>query len=630
MNQENMNQGQNNVPTNNTVNNMGYINVDQSQVVAPTTPVDQSQVVTPSTEPQKNPSNKKNKFIIIGVIAAVAILIIVLIVVFGSLFGKDGLNIKMPGLGEQKEHQFINIYEKDNIHYYVDENSKLYTFSGYSTLEEFENGYAVFSKENEKNKTEYGVINEKEKEVIKPGIYSEISRASNNCNFFKVKKDDSVGVVDEKGKIIIPVEYEDIHTISYSGTNKCIFIVGKDDKYHYASSNGTLFLETEKPSYWGGNTRVLETINEEYAGIVEIEDNYYNTVTGEKININLVNDIYFKKSVYFDENGYQIFGKDGKVKEEYSFPGITEFEVYVTQTKHIVITGRNYKDKIYTAFYRIYDMDFKLLKSKEIPETYRITLEEVNDKYFYLSLDKTFTKTKNYKTILFDSKLNETVKESLILGDYHETNNGELIYTESDYKKKFEAYNLKGEKLFSLDKNYGDKFEGELFTLYDMNNSSKYSVYNLEGKQLAKGFDRYSLLGKKFVVGYNYNYKETLVLTNGKKIFLENYTWGSCGDMPSAYNKKDGSYKVYDLEGNIILEQKIKEVECIGDKYEILAGEEKAVIYDVKNYKPIFEFDSEQYSYRRHSYDRGVEIIELENGFYTFDGKLVLSKESKQ
>ena len=166
-------------------------------------------------------------------------------------------------------------------------------------------------------------------------------------------------------------------------------------------------------------------------------------------------------------------------------------------------------------------------------------------------------------------------------------------------------------------------------TLYDMNNSSKYSVYNLEGKQLAKGFDRYSLLGKKFVVGYNYNYKETLVLTNGKKIFLENYTWGSCGDMPSAYNKKDGSYKVYDLEGNIILEQKIKEVECIGDKYEILAGEEKAIVYDAKNYEPIFEFDSEQYSYRNHYYERGVEIIELKDGFYTFDGKLVLSKVSK-
>lgn len=563
--------------------------------------------------------NNKKKNIIIGVIVLIVILIISLVAIL--FFGRNTL----VGVNERKEHAFVFIYEdSDGTQYYVDENNKLYTFSGYESLEEFENDYAVFSKRLDNGKIGYGVINKNGKEIIKSGIYSEIRTAISALNYFLVYKDGLSGVIDINGKPIIPIIYDDVTVDCFSDEDACLFIVEKDGEFHYASSNGTIFLEAEEPSYWGSSTRVLNSLNDEYDNIVEINEKYYNIVTGEEINIQLINENYFKMNILFNENGYEIYGKDAKVIETFEYPGLGEFDVYVTQTNHIVVTGRSHKNNKYSAFYRIYDMNYKFLKGEVLQEISGVTVEDVNEKYFYIVQDSIFTNSKINKMILFDSKLNETSKESLLKGHFYETNSGEIIYTESDYKKRYEVFNLNGDKLFSLDKNYGYIFKGDLFALYDLNNSGKYSVYNLKGEKLASGFADYEFSGKNFVVVSDYYYNETLVFSNGKTIYLENYKWSTCGDFPYAYNEKTGDYKIYNLEGKQILETLGETSDCISKRYHLLMGNDKATFYETKSYKPIFKFDSNKYI---DYYGMGVSIIELTDGFYTVNGKLILSKE---
>lgn len=580
--------------------------------------------------------SKNKKLLIIGGIVLAVVIIVVVVLLFFSR--KGGLNLGLGELfGEEKEHAFVFLYKDDNGNsYYVDENDKVTTFSGYEELDEdFVDGLAIYRK-NVDGKSMYGIVDEKGKDIIEPGTYSRIVRETENVNIFEVKKDDLVGVIDNKGKIVIPIEYDEIRTIYFSGTNVYVFLAGKEEQFKLLSANGTYIGEAEDPGYWGSlDVNLLDRVSDDSVGIIEYKEKYYNAVTGAQVDIKYDENLkynYFKRNVYCEPNvGITVFDKDANVKEILSYPGIRSIDVYKTKTNHIVVTFA-IEDEVSAYFnntfvYRIYDDNFKFLKEGKIVDLHEIEVTDVNDEYFYLTLDATFSDTHIDSTILFDSKLNEIKRESKLDASYYETVNGDIIYTESDYGKSYTVYNTKFEKLHNFDKYYGYTFTGNLFSLYDVSNNKNYAAIDLNGKVIASGFDdQRTIHGENYsvLVYEDYYNNETIILANGKTINYDKFSWSSCGNILDAYNRNTKEMKLHDIDGNVIGEVISSGAECYGDEYFVIDTENKSTIYDAKTLKVLYETNGENIS--SNYYNWGVNIIELKDGYYNFEGKLVLSK----
>lgn len=56
-----------------------------------------------------------------------------------------------------------------------------------------------------------------------------------------------------------------------------------------------------------------------------------------------------------------------------------------------------------------------------------------------------------------------------------------------------------------------------------------------------------------------------------------------------------------------------------GDKYLLLKNDNKYNVFNTKNNKNVFEFDISAFKNRYSK--KGLEIIELEDAFYNFEGK---------
>lgn len=632
----------------NTNNNIPVVD-NSNPIVQATQVVNSTAVVTPQSEVPNNivtpngnvPSNdnffKKNKKLLIigGIVLAVVAIVIVIILLFS---GKGGLDLGLGELfGEEKEHAFVFLYKDDNgTRYYVDEKDKITSFSGYEELEEdFINGLAIYRK-NVDGKSVYGIIDEKGKDIVEAGLYSSIERDAEFIDVFEVEKDEKVGIVDGKGNVVIPIEYDDIRTTYFSGTNVYVFLVEKEEQFKVLSANGTYIADAEDPGYWGSlGVHLLDRASDDSVGIIEYKEKYYNAVTGASVDIKYTENLrefYFKSNVYCEKDvGLTIFDNDANVKEKLSYPGIHSLDVYKTKTNHIVVIG-SFEDETSQSFtntfvYRIYDENFKFLKEGKLQDIYKIEVTDVNDEYFYLTINASFSETAEDSTILFDSKLNEIKRESKLGGHYYETVNGDIIYTESDYEKSYAVYNTKFEKLHTFDKYYGYTFTGNLFPLYDMSDRKNYAAINLNGEVIANGFDDYRLLyGDDYdvLVFEDYYNAETLVLANGKKINYEKFEWYRCGNILEAYNRSTKEMKLHDIDGNVFLEVTSEDTECYDDVYFTVDANSKTTLYDAETLKVVTEFNSE--NYLDNYYNSGVNIVELEDGFYNFDGKLVLSK----
>ena len=90
---------------------------------------------------------------------------------------------------------------------FIDGLGKIQTYKGYKSMTDFKNGYSVVTiYDEEEYSTEYAVINAKEKQIIKSGLYDDIERRG---NYFIVETDDGrMGVVNSKGKEMLMGEYE--------------------------------------------------------------------------------------------------------------------------------------------------------------------------------------------------------------------------------------------------------------------------------------------------------------------------------------------------------------------------------------------------------------------------------------
>ena len=92
------------------------------------------------------------------------------------------------------------------------------------------------------NHDKYGYVDIKGKVVI-PLQFDDANDFINYIPFAEVKKENKYGVINNKGKVIIPFEYDSIGNL-----NASLIVVEKNDKYGYGDQKGTLVIPLQYDS----------------------------------------------------------------------------------------------------------------------------------------------------------------------------------------------------------------------------------------------------------------------------------------------------------------------------------------------------------------------------------------------
>lgn len=573
------------------------------------------------------PPKKKKLGLIIGIIAIVVIVIAIVIGVV-TLLLRD---TKEQNLNENKE-VFSFLYKNEENFYYIDEKNTIYEYKGYKNIE-FENGYAVFSK-NIDGKIVYGVMDKKENEIIKSGKYTGIKKLD-SVNYYKVEKDSLYGVVDLDGKNIIPIEYENISIIGFSGSDTFVYLVKKDDKYYYVSSNGSIITETDNYGMFTTQIKSFSKINEDYDGVVFIDnENYYNARTGELV-FKGKKDINFKYNILFEqENSITLYDKKMQLKEKIETPNTISVEIHNLKSGYILLEETIYKNGTTTMRYRIYDQNLNLKKEVECPYARALEIYEIGEEYFYIQESPNGSgKNKKYRTTLYDKNLKEDIQDDNV--KFFVDNNGKMYFVDNDYTNDIvSVYNIDGEKISTItDHNYVYSSGDYLVLTNEKSYNDYYDIYRLNGELIAKDIDYVrSFDEEKMNSDINilhlerYRKKYSVLLEDGTELEEDGYSWSICGDNLIAFNSTAKNLKIYDIKGNILNEiNNVNDIVVCNNNYVLLKGDDKYRIYNSKENKVGFEFDSE--SYVKEYSSSGLNVIELKDSFYDYDGKKILEKK---
>lgn len=570
----------------------------------------------------------KKKMLIITIVSIITILTVVItaIIIFNNSKTKK----------EEKREIFTLIYKDEENYYYADEKEKIYTFTGYKKIGEFKNGLAIASKEIDKER-QYAIIDKNEKQIVKFGTYDDIDTTGND-KYYQVKKDSLYGIIDEKGDIILPIEYDKISTYDQLD----IFYVEKDDKYYYLSENGKVICETEKKGYFNNSISYSLRINSSYDYLIKIDNNYYNAKTGDVIFKDRER-INFEYNILFENNKVSIYDKNLKLKEELKDQNVLDIKIEKTDSNYIILIETIKKDNNTTyQKYRIYDEELKLKKEVDDINIKYATYVKCTEEYFYIieSDGKTSGDMKT-RTTLFNKDLKEWAREGSVSSYCHVNSKNEIIFLDNDYKaNKVYFYNTKGEKVATIE-NHGVGTAyicGDYIALGNVKDKN-YSIYKQNGELVATGAKYKEVLTNKIIALERITSKEnSVIFENGKEIKLNNYDWNLYGETIIAINLSEKKVKTYDKQGNLKNEfsditgiDKCESTYITSNRYVLLKSKGKIISFDTVNNKKVFEFEKDStsgdYAVQGNYARSGVYIIELEDGFYNFEGKKLLDKK---
>lgn len=563
---------------------------------------------------------KKKKIILIAVIS---VIVVALIIVGVFLIGNTKKDLAQ---NNEESNVFKSIYEQDGKLYFSDANGNITIFSEYDKIYDFHNDLAVAYKSVD-GKRKYTIINKSGKQVIKLGEYDSIDQIDeiDGIVYFKVEKNDLYGVIDSKGKTILPIEYNEISAFD----NIHIFRVKKDNKYYYLSQNGNVMCETEKTSIFDTVT-YYKRFNDNYDYLVEIEDNYYNARTGELVFSNK-SSIKFEYNVLYEDKKISLYDKNLKLKVEIPDQDIISMSVNKTESDHIVImeTIKNGNSSYYK--YRIYDENLNQKKELTSTTVKSLSFSKIGENYFSIvEKEPDGTKDSKYTLTLFDKNLKETKRESSRSINAMVTSKGEIVFIECDYSKNIVyIYDVNGKEVASIE---NSKIEtnyktGDYIAVTQTKTSPKtYEIYNIKGELVSKDVTTKDALSDTIIRLKRNSGDNSVIFENGKEIINKDYSFTIQGESIIANNSKEKQVKIYDKLGNLKIEySNISQITNRGDRYILLKGDSKYIVYNTKSNKQVFEFDIS--SYKTQYNDRGVYVIELEDAFYTFEGKKIIDKK---
>ncbi|MCI8700512.1 MAG: WG repeat-containing protein [Clostridia bacterium] len=573
----------------------------------------------------------KKKMLIVSIVSIITILAVVItaIIIFN--------NSKTRTKKEEEREVFTLIYKDEENYYYADEKEKIYTFTGYKKIGEFKNGLAIASKEIDKER-QYAIIDKNEKQIVKFGTYDYI-KTTDNDKYYEVKKDSLNGIIDEKGNIIIPLEYDQISTYNNLG----IFYVEKDDKYYYLSENGKVICETEEKGFFNNSINYSFRINSSYDYLIKIDNNYYNAKTGDVI-FKDREKINFQYNILFENNKVSIYDKNLKLKEELKDQNVLEIKIEKTDTNYIILIETIKKDDNTTyQKYRIYDEELKLKKEVDDINVKYVTYINCREEYFYIvESDGKTSGDKKIRIILFNKDLKEFIREDSTYSSFHINSKNEItVISRDDKANKVYFYNTKGEKVATIENfSYDEKCykSGDYIALKSRTDKT-YSIYKTNGELIATGANYIDELTNKIIkITRRSSNENSVIFENGKEIKLNNYDWNLYGETIIAINLREKKVKTYDKQGN--LKNEFSDIIGIdscnskyitSNRYVLLKGNGKIISFDTLNNKKVFEFEKDSmagdYVVRGNYAGSGVYIIELEDGFYNFEGKKLLDKK---
>lgn len=344
---------------------------------------------------------------------------------------------------EKKEVLFSNYKNVQSISIYTNVNSIPYEKS------------VLTYKENGK----YGLINLEGKQITKP-VYDEISSINYKEGTFLVKQNELEGIINMKGKVIIKCEYESVTSDNYyseNGYNKQAgFIVSKktEDGYRYGYVNyrGTIILN---PIYTQLE-RVTEIANEKGVYFIAFKNGQAGLLKNNKEILN-----YEYEDIQYNVLG-SIFvtkrnGKYGAVNQEGTTVLYPEYDN--------VYTGGMYLNALKDKDIFIFDLNGNKIETNEVSKT---KTENAN---YYITIDK------NNKYKVVDSKDNIIIDKDYTYIEYLP---GDYFIVERDSKSGIIDSN--GKSVIEL--KYDSISRINETDILQMETNKNIALYNLNMKEI--------------------------------------------------------------------------------------------------------------------------------------------------
>lgn len=486
-----------------------------------------------------------------------------------------------------KEEESTNLigYQKlvdatDNTYTFVDLEGKVKTYEGYTSMDDFYYDVTCVSKLDESTGvTQMALINKNKKEVVKFGTYNNFTQIVGG-KFYKVEQDGKYGVITNEGKVIIEPEYEYISITTVQEATEVVFECQKDGKYIFVNENGKSFYETDVALH---SISYANKFNSEYDSIIYIsidgQKKYFNLETGEEL-FSDIEDVNISYNILKTEGKISFYDKEAKLKTELDTSSDYSADARVYFKKYVVVEQKNVTSGTREYKYTVYDSNFKQIIESENKIN---PVQDVDGNVYFI--------------------INET--------------DGVKIINESKKEVKVEGYEYNGNNINNL----------QYLVLNPTDDVSSYDVFSFKGKLIKEDAYEYSQKGFGLIIkaadesGAN---QRILMLGKNSEIVLADEDEVSANDYYLIIeNSKDNTVSVVDANGKTTVNKVTGTKLFYVEKYIGVENGEEVNIYDVETGKLTFTYASSDYVNR----DETVNVIELQSGYYTFDGNTVLEKQ---
>ena len=530
---------------------------------------------------------KKKRLSVISIAILVLIVIAIIVgIVFlvKALIGGSSKDELDPEQAWVMDGYMALLDEENDVFTYSDQKGNTIEYVGYKDMEDFYFDTTCVAKISDESeyKREYALIKSNQKIVVDYGTYDDIDQIDDG-RFYEVEKDDMYGIIDYKGNIVVPVEYDYIRENTIQDGTQYVFACEREDdeKYDYIAETGKLLTTLDAYESF----TYYYTLSEDAATLVKIGEKYFNTVTGEEMFAGK-EDVEYKYNVLIEEEKYTLYNKDLTVKAEVECPNTTYFDV--TKSGNYVMIEQTIKDKNNwntSKKYTLFDENMNVVKESDT----EIVFYQYEDSDLY-----------------FITEENGTITVSDIKGN--------VKFTAEGYK--FPSGNLDDMFMYFKSKT----------------NNNTYDLYNLEGTKVLEGLSSIAMQEGGYL---EKDYMMICRKSDGKlnkSILLESLVEIPVSESVNVIEKyknyiltsnwSDEVVKIYNLNG----EQVVGDIEGTwadtNGKYIKIQTDDKYMIYNLETATKTFEYSKETYLNEFES----VRIVELQDGFYNYEGELILEK----
>ena len=229
--------------------------------------------------------------------------------------GKEITPIKYEYADEFKDGRAkVNFNYKEGL---IDKNGKVIVPLIYNDLFRLGNGLSDVGVVNEKDRLNMGVVNEKNGKLVTSLKYEDLYNYQHldipfSGKLARIQLNDKIGLVDDKGKIIVPILYDSIDSLGD------VFVITKGNKYGYLDKKGKIIVAVENDCYDADieiyglemyhNFLLLLSRNDKY-GFADRKGNKVTPIKYDSIRRKYLGGVFVsinKKSGYVNESGKEV------------------------------------------------------------------------------------------------------------------------------------------------------------------------------------------------------------------------------------------------------------------------------------------------------------------------------------